>query len=244
MGNRNIQRIWCGVAPAMLMPLIASLFYFVWFREPAFVRFAYVGIKIFTLAWPAMAVLWILRETLPRWQLKDSLHWKALPAGMGMGFLIAILLFALMRTPAGEMIRESTDRISDKAITLGITNYYWGFSIFISVFHSLIEEYYWRWFVYGQLTRVLPAGWAHILAGLSFSAHHIVIATQYFPNSYGIMFGLLVGVGGVFWSLLYAKHKTLYGVWISHMIVDLSIMVIGYDLICSRAILALPTLVA
>ena len=58
------------------------------------------------------------------------------------------------------------------------------------------------------------------------------------------MFGLLVGVGGVLWSLLYAKHKTLYGVWISHMIVDLSIMVIGYDLICSRAILALPTLVA
>lgn len=225
----------------MLMPLIASLFYFIWFSEPTFVRFAYVGIKIFTLVWPVMAVLLILRETLPRWQFKDSHPWKALPAGMGIGFLIAILLFALMRTPAGEMVRDNTARISDKAIKLGITNYYWSFAIFLSVFHSLAEEYYWRWFVYGQLVRVLPTGWAHIFAGLSFSAHHIVIAIQYFPNTYGVIFGLLVGVGGVLWSSLYAKHKTLYGVWISHMIVDLSIMVIGYDLICSRPILALIT---
>ncbi len=215
----------------MVVPLIASLFYFVWFNEYTFARFVYGGTKVFTLVWPVIAVWWVFHEKLPKWSFKDSLHWRALPVGLGAGLLIVLIAFALMRTPVGEMVRGSSGRISAKVNDLGIMSYYWSFAVFLSVFHSLIEEYYWRWFVFGQLARLLPATWAHALAGLSFSAHHIVIATQYFPFAYGVVLGLFVGVGGVIWSLLYARQKTLTGAWICHMAVDFGIMIIGYNLL-------------
>ena len=40
-----------------------------------------------------------------------------------------------------------------------------------------------------------------------------------------------VGIGGVFWSLLAARDRSLLSPWISHILVDVALMIIGYSLI-------------
>ena len=55
--------VWMTLAPAMCLPFIASLFYFVLFSEYTFSRIIYAGTKIFTFVWPVLAVLLIFRET-------------------------------------------------------------------------------------------------------------------------------------------------------------------------------------
>jgi hypothetical protein len=58
-----------------------------------------------------------------------------------------------------------------------------------------------------------------------------VIATQFFPVLWGLLFGGLAGAGGVIWSVMYDKQKTLVGAWLCHLIVDLGIMVIGHSIL-------------
>ena len=215
----------------MVVPFAASLFYFVLFSEHSFARIIYGGTKIFTVVWPVIAVWGIFRTTLPKIHLHLEKHRKAIPLGIVFGISTVVLMLGLMQTPLGEIVVSSSENIRNKARELGILEYYWTFALFLSVIHSLIEEYYWRWFVFGHLTEVLTIFSAHVLAGLSFAAHHVVIATQFFPTAWGIVLGGLAGAGGILWSLMYDKQQTLMGAWICHIIVDLGILAIGHKIL-------------
>ena len=73
-------------------------------------------------------------------------------------------------------------------------------ALFISVFHSLLEEYYWRWFVFGRLERSLPLAAAIGISSLAFMAHHVFVLAYYFPGRFwsaAVPFSLCVAAGGV-----------------------------------------------
>ena len=107
------------------------------------------------------------------------------------------------------------------------------FGLFVSLIHSFMEEYYWRWFVFGQLRRLAPAGVAIFVSGIGFMLHHVVILSTYFGwwSLPSVGFSLAVAVGGFVWAWLYHRTGSLYGPWLSHLLVDMAIFVIGYDLV-------------
>lgn len=215
----------------MVVPFAASVFYFVLFSEYLLARVIYACTKIFTVVWPVIAVWVIFRTTLPQIQLHLEKHRRAIPLGIFLGISIVLLMLGLMQTPLGEIVTSNSENIRNKAREFGILEYYWPFALFLSVIHSLIEEYYWRWFVFGHLRDVVPVFSAHVLAGLSFAAHHVVIGTQFFPIGWGVALGGLAGAGGILWSLMYDKQQTLMGAWICHLIVDLGILAIGHKIL-------------
>ena len=223
--------IWVTLAPAMCLPFLASLFYFVLFSEYEFSRIIYAGTKVFTLVWPVLTVLLIYRAKWPALDLRDPNHLKAIPLGLITGLTIVLTMLGLMLTPLALVVVDGGSAISQKTAELGVLDHFWTFAIFISVFHSALEEYYWRWFVYGQLREVTGRWSAHIAGGVTFAAHHIVITTQFFPFWWGVFFGSLAGCGGVIFSLLYERQKSLVGAWMAHMMIDFGIMAIGYELV-------------
>jgi len=225
--------LWIAVLPALVLPLLASLFYFVLFSEHALAQGIYTGTKVFTLVWPVIAYIVILKIPLPKPSLLAGDCRRALITGLVSGALMVGLMMLLMQTPLGNVVKASAGQIRTKAEELGIINHYWLFAVFLSVVHSLIEEYYWRWFVFGRLRQALSGFAPHLIAGIGFAAHHVVVASQFFGLSWGFLLGGSVAVGGIIWSMMYDKHKTLLGAWISHIIVDFGIMTIGYCLICS-----------
>ena len=99
--------------------------------------------------------------------------------------------------------------------------------------HSLLEEYYWRWFVFGQLYKNWSLSLAILVSSVGFMAHHVVLLATFFgwgsPLTYLFSFG--VAIGGAFWAWLYASSRSLLGPWLSHMLVDVAIFLIGYDLV-------------
>ena len=103
--------------------------------------------------------------------------------------------------------------------------------VFLSLVNSAVEEFYWRWFVYGQLRRLLPVARAHALAGAAFAAHHVVESSPSSSPRGALIFGVAVGLGGVIMSVLYERRRTLCGAWVCHLVVDLGIMGIGYGLL-------------
>lgn len=227
---RNL-RIWSAVAAAMAVPFVASLFYFVIFSGSRLAPAIYTTAKVFTVIWPVISIRFILGTTFPKVKIGHEKHRRAIPLGAFTGAAIVVLMFALMQTKGGELITAGSDNIRGKAQELGVLEHYRLFALFICVIHSLIEEYYWRWFVFGQLKKVVPVFYAHIIAGVSFAAHHAVITTQFFPLSWGVLLGGFAGAGGVIWSILYERQKTLAGAWVSHLIVDMGIMAIGHKIV-------------
>lgn len=218
---------WRFLLPALVVPLIGSLLYFVWLPDYPIAKAVYGGTKLFTLIYPLCFFGW--RETL---RGRPQQSWgRVIALGLFSGIGISLLGVLLMATPLGALVRDGGGLVREKASALGFAQNYLLFAVFISLFHSALEEFYWRGFVFGQLRNRLSNLASHALAAAAFAAHHLVVTLQFFPAPLAILLAIFVAVGGVIWTLVYQRQGTLVGCWVSHLCVDAFLMIVGYQLI-------------
>jgi membrane protease YdiL (CAAX protease family) len=108
------------------------------------------------------------------------------------------------------------------------------FAFFMCVPHALLEEYYWRWFVFDRLRRQMSWRPAALLSALAFMSHHVLVLAYYLPHyfwSVGLGLSLSVALGGFVWAWIYQRTGNLYAPWLSHLLVDAVIMVVGWDMV-------------
>lgn len=110
--------------------------------------------------------------------------------------------------------------------------HFFALAAFYSCVHSLLEEYYWRWFIFGQLRRYIPLSLAIAFSSLGFMAHHVLLVAN-FLHGYGPLtwiFSGAIAIGGAVWAWQYHRYRTLYAPWLGHFLIDAGLMWIGYDL--------------
>lgn len=218
---------WRFILPALFVPFIGSLIYFVWLPDYPIAKAVYGGTKLFTLIYPLCFLGW--RETL---RGRPQRSWgRVVALGLLSGVSISLLGALLLATPLGAMVRDGGVLVREKASALGFAQNYLLFAVFISLFHSALEEFYWRGFVFGQLRNRLPNAASHGLAAVAFAAHHLVVTMQFFPAPLAILLAIFVAVGGFIWTLVYQRQGTLVGCWLSHLCVDAFLMFVGYQLL-------------
>ncbi|MGB2579294.1 hypothetical protein AAIR98_001213 [Elusimicrobium simillimum] len=225
------KEIWKALTPAMLLPFIAAVFYFNIFDGSPLAKHIYGASKIFVLLWPIIAMKFIIKRPF---DIPVMLRFDAKNAALGLawGLLIfggAVALWCY--PPFAQAAKANAGLVQGKAANFGVTQYYLAYSIFISFFHSLLEEYYWRWFVCGRLLKVVKQNTAVIVSAIAFALHHFIICNFYFPLTWALFLTFWVAVGGVIFNLLYKKGNTLISPWLAHMGADLAIMYVGYKLI-------------
>ena len=78
---RKRRLIWLGLIPAMLLPTVSALGYFVLFKEASVAKPIYVATKIFTLAWPVIATLFFVPRTnhLGAWSRHNNICVQRFP---------------------------------------------------------------------------------------------------------------------------------------------------------------------
>ncbi len=236
---------WAGLAVAMAYPTALSWIYFIGLaqaEEPVaptsaapnpLVLAAYSLGKIVQFALPLVWLWGIDRRRL----LLAAPNRKGVALGIAFGLLVGAGTFAFYGFLRGHtgLLSGTADRLHVKIHEFGIgtPSAYIAFAIFLSVAHSFLEEYYWRWFVFGSLRERLPLATAISLASLAFMAHHVVILGVYFPGrfwSLAMPLSVGVGVGGAIWAWLYERSGSIYACWVSHLLVDAAIMAVGYEL--------------
>jgi membrane protease YdiL (CAAX protease family) len=167
-------------------------------------------------------------------------------AGLGLGLAFGLLTvagmlglyFALLYRSG--LVAAAAVKVRDKVEEFGIRSpaAYVALAVFLSGGHSFLEEYYWRWFVHAGLRRHLPGGWAVLVSSLGFMGHHVVILAAYLPGRFwsaAVPLSLCIAAGGAVWAWLYDRTRSVYAPWVSHLLVDAGIMVMGYDLMFVRA---------
>lgn len=168
-----------------------------------------------------------------RWFRRNT---RFLVLGGGFGLLVIAAMFGLYEVAwkNGSWFAGADQAVRAKINDLGLQRLwiYAAVGVFYAICHSGLEEYYWRWFVFGQLRYRLPFGSAIGIASLAFMAHHVILLATYFgwcsPWTYA--FSLAVAVGGAVWAWLYERSGSLVGPWLSHLVVDAGIFLVGYDL--------------
>lgn len=156
-------------------------------------------------------------------------------AAFGLAILLAMLgVYHLVLRPSG-LLAAAQSAIDAKVAGFGIDSRakYVVLAGFYSLVHSGLEEYYWRWFVFGRLARLLALPWAAVVSSLGFMAHHVLVLAVYFGllSAPTLLFSAAVAVGGLAWAWLFHRTQSLGGVWLSHLLVDAGIFLVGYDLI-------------
>ncbi len=221
-----------ALIPALLLPGFASLFYFVLIPESLAARIIYGATKLFTLLWPILATRYLLDPaTVPPLRTTWKSSRRDVLTGTAAGVIMALTIIAAFLSPAGSPVIGATDLIRRKAALLGMLDAYIPAALVMSLIHSAVEEYYWRWFVFGCARSQMPTRAAHLIAGLAFAFHHIVVTIVYFGPAFGLLFGLAVGGAGIIWSVIYQLRGSLISPWIAHVFCDLAIFAIGYHLI-------------
>ena len=222
---------------AMTLPTALAYLYFVVLggggRANVLQQTAYATGKIFQFAIPVLFFAVVVRR-FPQFRRPDT---EGLLLGLGFGLLVSAALFAAYYggLHSSKMLAQSPARIRQKLEEFGVTSTleFLGLGLFIAVVHSFLEEYYWRWFVFGRLRTLMPVWPAIVLSSLGFMAHHVIVVNAYVPDRFWtavVPASLAVAVGGAVWAWLYHKARSLLAPWLSHGMIDVALFVIGWDL--------------
>ena len=124
-------------------------------------------------------------------------------------------------------------RVREMAIQNGIGTVpvYIGMAVYWITINSLLEEYVWRWFVVHKWESVVRPDAAIVLSAVCFTMHHVVALKVQFDWRVTVLGSLGVFVGGVVWSWLYVRYRSIWPCYVSHALVDVPIFVIGWWLI-------------
>jgi membrane protease YdiL (CAAX protease family) len=197
------------------------------------VRAIYTAAKVVQFAIPALWIGLVCKQSLqlPLGRtagVKEGL----LFAGTVVGAML-LLYFAWLKP--GHYLTLYATPIRDTAAQLGMKTpaLFIAGGVLLSLVHSLLEEYYWRWFVFGGLRRYMTVTAAVTVSALAFTAHHVILLGTFFGllTLPAIFFSICVAVGGAAWAWIYQRSGSLLGPWISHALIDAGIFIVGFDLL-------------
>lgn len=234
MDANTIRRVEPAVlVVACLLPTFVTLTYFVWAAgSPAGVQQAVYGAaKVVQFLLPVVWVGAVCRERLA-WPVWNT---RGLALGIAFGLLVSAALWVLYLGLAGTtLLNSALEPIREKISEIGVVSphRFLALGVFYALIHSLLEEYYWRWFVFGRLRLHTKLTAAIVISSVAFAAHHVVVLWAYFAHQpvFALLLAACVAIGGVFWSWLYDRSKSIYSTWFSHLFVDAAIFAVGYDI--------------
>ncbi len=198
----------------------------IWF--PGFIGLCILGAsKFWIFGFPAAWAFFAEESALARPRPNS----RGLMLGLTSGLLGATVVvlgfhFVLRERIDTTLIREMARKNHLLAPAL-----YLAVAVYICAFNSLLEEYVWRWFVYGRFEKLVPRGWAVFLAAAAFTLHHSIILASQFGAEMCLIGSLAVFVAGLTWSWIYAKTRSIWSAWLSHALIDIAVFWAGWQLL-------------
>jgi len=211
------------VVPSASIGILAVLY----FDTGVTGRAVYGLSKVWMIAFP---VYWILRRDRSR-LLPGRLSLGGAVAGTLSGLVILMLFFGVYLVAGLDWIPLGPLR--NRAAAVGLMNA-WTFiagAAYWCLINSLLEEFVWRRFVYTKCRERLPITPAIFLSAGFFTLHHVLAVLAYVSPVIAVPACLGVFCGGVFWAFLYQRFGSVWPAYISHLIADIAVFVVAWNLL-------------
>jgi membrane protease YdiL (CAAX protease family) len=222
------ERRHAALALALVVPapsIGAACAFFLW--PGPIGQAAYTAGKVVLYGLPLFWRLFVDRERLS-WSPPRKGGWLA-GLGLGLALSAAILGFWLLLGRAwidpAPLQAAAVDNGFDTPLR------YLAICAWLMLVNSALEEYVFRWFLVTRWRALVSKRAAVVLAALCFTAHHVIVLKAFFPWLPTLLCSLGVLAGGLAWSWLYARHESIWPAWLSHLLVDAAIFVVGWFLL-------------
>lgn len=103
-------------------------------------------------------------------------------------------------------------------------------ALYISFFNSLLEEFFFRGYVFIYLKKHTTKKIAYIFSSLAFALYHITIMITWFDFTLIALLTFSLFVAGLIFDYLDDNSGTIYNSWFVHMFANFSINTIGFIL--------------
>ena len=186
-------------------------------------QICYFAAKVWLVVFPAIWLTFVLKQ---RWSWSPPRH-----GGFGVAALLGAAISVFIVSAfflIGEHIVDAQmirDEAAANNIDAPVNFIVFGIAIFL--FNSLMEEYVWRWFVFRQCETLVGGKAGVLLSALFFTLHHIIAIRAQFEWTATILASIGVFVGGAAWSWCYLRFRSIWPGYVSHLIVDVAIYLIG-----------------
>lgn len=197
------------------------------------------GIYMAARAWIALAPLvWLL------WIARERISWSGLPresrreAWLGAGAIslaVLVVVFGGYALVGERLLDADALRRSVETSGIGTPLRFVVAALAISFVNSLLEEYFWRWFVFRRCAELVGEPRAVPLAAALFTSHHVVTFCVLFGAQAGLAASLAVFVAGCVWSLCYLRWRSIWPGWWTHVVADLAGIAIGVQVLFMSA---------
>ena len=211
-------------------PTLGALAAFVW-APGALGQGLYSAAKLWILVLP---LLWLLRVERGRpslSRLPPERRTRALAEGLALGLLMSAAVLGVWWWRGEELVDRERLHAALAGAGLDSRAVFLAVALYITLVNSLLEEYVWRWFAWRQAEALVGGRLAVPLAALCFTLHHVVVFEVQLGARFALLGGLAVFVAGCLWSALYARWRSVWPCWVSHVLVDAAGLWIGWQLL-------------
>ena len=191
----------------------------------------------------AICKVWLLLLPL-MWRMfvdRQPLTWSpprkgGFAVGAGLGLVISGIIIASYWAFARNLIDPQMVQDAIAPNRLGEPARYLGLAVYLTLINSLLEEYVWRWFVFKKFEELFGSSkWAGRIAvfgsALGFTIHHIIALRGQFDWTITVLGSSGVFIGGLVWSWLYLRYRSIWPAFLSHAIVDIAVFMVGWWII-------------
>ncbi len=226
--NKEPQKLaLIGLVLAAIAPTISVVTGFV-IQAGIIAIFVFIFTKIWMFGIPAF---WHIKVENKPYSFSKPANggWKeSLILGLIMTFVIYIAYAFLGDT----MI--SSDDLKSILEPVGLTkpmNLFFGILFWIFI-NSVLEEYLFRWFILSKLEQLFGGTWLPMLLSSAIFTFHHTIALAFFINPIGnFLCSLGLFIGGLVFSWLYMKYRSVWIPWLAHALCDIAVFSIAWHLL-------------
>ncbi len=193
-------------------------------------RGAYTLSKLWLVLLPLVWLLWVDRGRLSVSPPRRG----GFGPGIGLGLLLGLGIYVAYLMLGPRLVDPSHVRSVAQGVGIGAPGAYLFLAAYLVLVNSLLEEYVWRWFVFHKCETLFPhgGGWVAVaLSAVLFTMHHVIALKAQFDWLPTILASVGVFLGGLAWSGCYLKYRSVWPGYVSHLIVDIALLWIGWRMI-------------
>lgn len=103
-------------------------------------------------------------------------------------------------------------------------------SLYISFINSLLEEFFFRGFLFANLKSSSNRRFAYCFSSLMFALYHVAMMIGWFHPAITLLLIAGLMIGGMIFNFLNEKQENIYTSWLVHMFANFAINTIGFIL--------------
>lgn len=152
---------------------------------------------------------------------------KRLFASIFLGLLVYIIILGAYLLLKRFIDLNSIKNILGENLKVNKDNFIF-VALYISFVNSLLEEFFFRGFIFLNLNKLIKSKHAYFISAFAFAIYHVAIMGSWF-NPLIFVFAMIgLVIGGVIFNYLNVSNSNIYSSWLVHMMANFAINTVGF----------------